>query len=106
MGCCGSLPFDPQDSSVALSDLTPPRPREMDGFADVSLDSHSESEGQCQEDTQPVFLMNVGLVSASCGLYKERSFSVVGDFFHGNIKSEHQFASTHKPSSSVSAVLV
>ena len=84
MGCCSSFKFDPPDSSLALAlaDPTPARPRELDGFADVSLDSHSESAGSFALDTQPVFLMNSGLLPSSSPFYKDRSLSIVGSAPH------------------------
>lgn len=84
MGCCSSFKFDPPDSSLALvlTDPPPDRPRELDGFADVSLDSHSESAGSFALDTQPVFLMNSGLLPSSSPFYKDRSLSIVGPSPH------------------------
>lgn len=49
--------------------------RGPEGFADVSLNSHSESY-HSQEDSHPVFLMNSAL--APSVLTKERSFTVSG----------------------------
>ncbi len=84
MGCCSSFKFDPPDSSLALAlaDPSPGRPKELDGFADVSLDSHSESGESFALDTQPVFLMNAGILPSSYPLYKDRSFSIVNPSPH------------------------
>lgn len=77
MGCCNSVRFEATEVEVALGEepLHHSPERGPEDFADVSLNSHSES-CRSQEDSHPVFLMNSAL--APSGLTKERSFTVSG----------------------------
>ena len=79
MGCCNSLKFEPTDIELSLPDPNPRiPPRDADGFADVSLDSHSESNPGDALETHPVFLMNSVIVQSPVKLYKQRSITVSG----------------------------
>jgi hypothetical protein len=77
MGCCNSARFEAVDVEVALGEEPLHKTPECgpEDFADVSLNSHSDSSCS-QEDSHPVFLMNSGL--APSALTKERSFTVSG----------------------------
>jgi len=76
MGCCNSVRFESADVEVALGEPLHHSPeRGLEDFADVSLNSHSDS-CRSEEDSHPVFLMNSAL--APSALTKERSFTVSG----------------------------
>jgi len=77
MGCCNSARFEAAEVEVALGEepLRKTPERGPEDFADVSLNSHSDSSAS-QEDSHPVFMMNSALAPST--LTKERSFTVSG----------------------------
>lgn len=97
MGCCNSFKLETVDIEVALNDVTAAKSplRDPEGFADVSLGSHSESNTSIVQETHPVFLMNSMCLPGV--LQKERSITVPNHPVLGLDSPRQSFAALTTP---------